>query len=234
MIELPLIFLGGLLGSAHCIGMCGGFALAVGSGAPTLASNVRRQLIYSSGRIFTYSFGGAAAGFGGWHLSSALPPLIHVQAVLAVVAGVLLIVQGLLAAGYFPRLSATTGAAPCLASRFFPPMLTGGGVKGVFVAGLFTGFLPCGLVYAYLALAVATGSLLWGLCVMALFGAGTVPIMVLTGSGGSLISLATRRHLFRAAAWCVVLTGVLSLSRGVMFFGHDATPGTPCPMCIDH
>ena len=53
MIELPLVFLGGLLGSAHCVGMCGGFALTIGLGARDVAANVCRQLVYTAGRIFT-------------------------------------------------------------------------------------------------------------------------------------------------------------------------------------
>src|SRR5690606_2384539 len=51
MIEWSLIFLGGLLGSAHCIGMCGGFAIAIGAGATRWSSNALRQVIYSLGRI---------------------------------------------------------------------------------------------------------------------------------------------------------------------------------------
>ena len=65
MIELPLVFLGGLLGSAHCVGMCGGFAVSIGIGSRGLASNLRRQLVYTAGRIFTYSFFGIVAGYAG-------------------------------------------------------------------------------------------------------------------------------------------------------------------------
>ncbi len=56
MIELPLVLLGGLLGSSHCIGMCGGFAISIGLGNRRLSSHVLRQLVYSSGRVFTYAF----------------------------------------------------------------------------------------------------------------------------------------------------------------------------------
>jgi sulfite exporter TauE/SafE len=48
MTELPLVLLGGLLGSAHCFGMCGGFAVGVGLGASGFAANLWRQLIYTA------------------------------------------------------------------------------------------------------------------------------------------------------------------------------------------
>ncbi len=79
-----------------------------------------------------------------------------------------------------------------------------------------TGLLPCGLVYGFLALACSTASLPRGAATMAAFGLGTVPLMVLTGTGASLVSMVTRRRLLRFAAWCVVLTGIVSLARGTM------------------
>ena len=91
MIELPLAFLGGLLGSSHCIGMCGSFAVSIGVGSERLRSNLKRQLIYSAGRIFTYSFLGAAAAFIGLQLTGRLSHLVRMQAVLSVVAGIALV-----------------------------------------------------------------------------------------------------------------------------------------------
>ena len=65
MNELPLILLGGVLGSSHCVGMCGGFALSIGATAPNVMQNLTRQLIYSAGRVFTYGFLGAAGRLRG-------------------------------------------------------------------------------------------------------------------------------------------------------------------------
>lgn len=61
--ELSLIFLSGLLGSAHCIGMCGGFALSIGVGSKSWKNNLARQTVYTLGRAFTYAFLGALVGF---------------------------------------------------------------------------------------------------------------------------------------------------------------------------
>jgi uncharacterized protein len=250
MIELPLVFLGGLLGSAHCVGMCGGFALLVGSGARGFGGNLTRQAVYSLGRIFTYSVFGATVGYAGLRLSVEAATLVNVQALLAIVAGILLVTQGLISAGVLRRamafslIPAAGGAAvvgpihssgpACLAGGMLGSFLRNGSPGYVFLAGMLTGFLPCGLVYAYLALAASTSDTFSGALTMAAFGAGTVPAMVLTGGGASLLSLAGRRRMLRMAAWCVVVVGLISLARGVGFLELPGRPAAAsCPMCAE-
>lgn len=231
MIEWPLIFLGGLLGSAHCIGMCGGFAMAIGAGAPSAAQNVSRQLLYSMGRVSTYATGGAFAGFGGMRLARALDGWGNVPAILAIVAGVLLIAQGIHATGLWRPRSVRLQHAVCLAGSMFKTLLTAPGWSGVFLAGVFTGFLPCGLVYAYLALATSAGDLTRGAAVMALFGLGTWPMMIVTGAGASLLGPKARRKLLFVAAWCVIATGVITVARGYGYLGVHAESAQGCPFC---
>lgn len=105
MIELPLIFLGGLLGSAHCIGMCGPLAISLSAAAPAGTSHLRRQLVFSLGRIFTYAFCGAVAGFGGAWASSPDRGFVLSQAWLAIFAGSLLFIMGLGTTGILPKLT---------------------------------------------------------------------------------------------------------------------------------
>jgi uncharacterized protein len=238
-----MIFAGGLLGSSHCVGMCGGFALALGSGVSSFRANIGRQLIYSLGRVFTYCVCGAAAGYVGIRLTNAFRPLADIQALLSIGAGAILIVLGLSAAGVFRALGITFARAfagsaavsapvSCLASTFFAAFLTRPRLLNIFLAGLLNGLLPCGLVYAFLALAASSGDLLTAATTMGLFGLGTVPAMILVGCGGQLLSLAARRHIFCMAAWCVVLTGVLTVVRG---FGFAHLPGMfdmpGCALC---
>jgi sulfite exporter TauE/SafE len=244
MIELPLIFLGGLLGSAHCVGMCGGFAVLIGGEARGIGGNLTRQVLYSLGRIFTYSVLGGGLGYAGLRLAATLPPVVRAQSMLALLAGALLIVAGLSAAGVVPRRlparwlrgtnhRASHAPAPaCLSAGLLGTFLRAPGWGHVFLAGVFTGFLPCGLVYGFLALACSTASLAGGAATMAAFGLGTVPLMVLTGASASLLSIVARRRLLRLAAWCVVVVGVVSLSRGVaaMSAADDAN-GPACPLC---
>lgn len=232
MFELPLIFLGGLLGSSHCLGMCGGFALSIGGRAAGMVDNLRRQAAYTAGRVFTYAFLGAVAGYVGFRAAAQSAVLVNVQAVFSVAAGCLLIVVGLRSAGLLPRRGvAASTAGFCPARTLFASFLTAPGLVNVFVAGVLTGFLPCGLVYAYLGLAVSSGSMLSGSAAMALFGLGTAPLMVLTGAGGGLLTLAARQRALWLAAWCVVVTGAITIGRGAVGLHDGNQNGPTCPFC---
>lgn len=235
MIELPLVFLGGLLGSAHCIGMCGGFALSIGIGSRGFTSNLGRQLIYTAGRIFTYSFFGVVAGYVGFCIAGRASLWINAQATLCVIAGALLAAQGLLALGFVPRRfrqKPIGGGTVCLAGSFVGPFLSSPRLSHVLLAGVFTGFLPCGLVYGYLALAASSMNIGEGLLTMSLFGAGTGPLMILAGAGGSLFSQSSRRNLLKISAVCVAVTGLISIVRGVLFLQLTPAPATVrCVFC---
>ena len=76
MIELPLVFVAGILGTAHCLGMCGPFALAIGAGASGWRGALGRQFAYTAGRVFTYGVLGAIAGYGGARLTQSLPAIV--------------------------------------------------------------------------------------------------------------------------------------------------------------
>lgn len=235
MIELPFVFVAGILGTAHCLGMCGPFVLTIGGSSPGWWTALGRQLSYSAGRIFTYSILGAAAGFCGERLSTLFPLLVNIPAMLAVAAGTLLVYQGLRGAGILPRSLWRSSTAPpttaCLAGGFLAQFLRQPGPTGVFLAGVFTGFLPCGLLFGMLSLATSTHSALLGAATMATFGLGTTPVMVLTGIGGRLMNLATRRWLYAGAAWCLIVTGIISVARGVSFLGTTRNPAASCPLC---
>ena len=267
MIEALVFIVTGLVGSAHCLGMCGPFALAIGGGSASLGDNFRRQLVYGSGRIFTYAVLGAFAGFAGWRLAQLAPSLVSVPAVLAILAGGLMIWQGVKAAGLLRlvrrtrepslagRVASASGATtsnprlegsellpivtteadqtpPCLASTMFGSLLAAPGLRGNFIAGLFTGLLPCGLVYAVLALAVTSRSLWMGAGMMALFGLGTLPAMTLAGTSASLLTLSARRRLVHFAAWCLIVAGAMCIARGAGFVSLPGwTTMSGCPMC---
>lgn len=233
MTTLPFVFLGGLLGSSHCVGMCGPLALALGANQSQLKTNLARQLVFSAGRIVTYGFGGAAAALGGWWLASRPLAVINVQATLAIVAGVALIVLGLTTAGILPTLSNRwLTATPCSAAKWLKTLLTGKSLASALVAGVFTGFIPCGLVYSFLAYAASTGDVVRGWLTMVVFGLGTVPLMVLTGSGGTALSLSTRTRVLKVAAWCVIVTGLVSVARGAAYIGwFSDTALAACPFC---
>lgn len=230
-----LIMVGGLLGSAHCVGMCGAFAALVGLNTGTLIANLRAQLIYSLGRIVSYTALGATAGFAGKRLLDTLPALVNVPAFLCLVAGIVLLREGLVAAGWWKTTVNGTSTTGCLLRPLFTTILKTPGLRNAFTAGIVTGFLPCGLVYAFVSLAASSGDMLLGARTMLAFGAGTVPLMVATGCGASLLTASIRQSLWRFAAWSVVLTGVLTIGRGAAFLQAASKPETAkCPFCSTH
>lgn len=237
MSNLPLVFLAGLLGSSHCVGMCGGFAVSIGAVGGRWRAILGRQLAYSGGRLMTYGFCGAMAGTFGRRISQVPSHWFNLQAIVAIVAGLLLIWQGLQSSGIlrFPQKSLTVSGGFCPAQTMLKTFLTAPHLTGVFVAGLTTGFLPCGLVYAHLALAGASGGMSSGLMTMLAFGLGTIPLMVMAGLGGRVLSFSSRRRLLICAAWCVIVTGVISTTRGALAaarsFHSDVMERTTCPFC---
>lgn len=231
MIELPMVFFAGMLGTAHCLGMCGPFAMMVGGTTRGWSAALLRQLAYTAGRVFTYGVLGAAAGYGGMRLAEVWPTAVNVPAVLAIVAGLFLVYQGLLAARLLPKRAIGATRIACVAGGFMGQFLRQPGATSIFVAGILNGLLPCGLLYGMLALATSTHSVVGGGVTMMVFGLGTAPAMIAAGLGGRLIGLATRQRLLSVAAWCLMLTGVLSIMRGASFFTTGERAVTNCPFC---
>ncbi len=231
--ELSLIFVSGVLGSAHCIGMCGGIAATMSLGTRSVTEALLRQGCWSLGRTLTYVFLGVMASAIGAKFLRSQGNAVWLQAVFAIVAGILLIVQGLHAAGWLSWRVRRHSEHPCVTRTVFSQFFKGGSSIGVFIAGLLTGFLPCGLVYSFLALAASSGSVAKGVLIMFSFGLGTIPVMLMTGTGLSMATIGLRRKLIRVAAISVVVTGLMTAARGMMFAMNqsDARDVQECPIC---
>ena len=172
------------------------------------------------------------AGFGGQRLAGLQISGMNATALLALAAGALLIYEGLITAGVWRRLRLfpARGVPACPSSGLLRSMLQQQSRLGVFLAGVATGFLPCGLVYAFLLIAARYGNLFLGALVMAVFGLGTMPLMVATGTTASLMPVRWRSRLFILAGWCVVLMGAISIYRGWAFLTVDDP--SACPFCV--
>lgn len=230
MNEWALAFFGGLIGSAHCVGMCGGFVVTLGVRGQGRWRGIYRQLVYAAGRVFTYSIAGVVAGFAGLYLKSLWPSAHYVPSVLALVAGVTLLYLGLESAGVMPRWRAANEGA-CFGPSLFSGLYGASRAKHLFLAGMVNGFLPCGLVYAYLGLAFSTADVSRGGLTMLCFGMGTVPALAALGAGASLFSCSARHKLMQCAAWCVVITGVICLYRGLAGLSAGPERTVDCPLC---
>lgn len=200
------LFATALIGSvAHCLPMCGPFVL-MQSSTRTGESLLRRLsgallLRYQAGRLITYvALGAAAGGAGGWIAGQGA--LRWPLALLLGLAALAFLAQ---AVGRVMPL-ATGGLA--VLSRPLADLVVPLAARspGGFRLGLLLGLLPCGFLYAALAAAAATGSMLGGVSAMAAFGAGTVPALV-------AVSLVGRAALGRWRPLAgPVLTGLLLLN----------------------
>jgi len=209
------IFGGALLGSAHCIGMCGGFAAAIGASKPNLRAVFPRQLIYTAGRIFTYAFLGALAGFAGLRLSQFESSLLNAQRVFSIIAGLVMLGVGISALGLIKKKRAGPSRIGKLFAPIFNHFLNGSANTAYFAAGIATGFLPCGLVYAFLALAIAAADVLDGMLIMTCFGLGTAPTMIAIGCGSTLLSATQRSRIFRVAGVMMLIMGSVTIYRAI-------------------
>lgn len=221
------LFLAGLAGGVtHCAGMCAPFVLAqagarAGRGAGgTLARLSGAALVpYHLGRFLGYSTLGALAG-GTAGLVTGLSGLRFLLAALLAAAALLMLAQAAkwLPAGWRLRLPAAPaflpGIGPALAARISPLLAAPEGLRGV-ALGLALSALPCGLLYAALAAAAATGSALAGAIAMAAFMLGTVPALVGVAAIGRLFLRRAGPGLQPAAAVLFALNGVVLAGMAV-------------------
>jgi sulfite exporter TauE/SafE len=234
VIEYPLIFLAGLAGSWHCVGMCGGFACALGSDPRGRTATLGRQLTYNLGRVTTYCFIGGLVGFlaAGLCTSGAdAPPTSGAQRILAIASGLLMVFIGLQFLGWFRRFAGPPGLGfgGAFLARSLRDLLRQPGPAAPLAFGVFNGFLPCPLVYAFAAQAAGSGGPLPGLLVMLTFGLGTFPAMLLMGGLGAwlgnagqvsrdrgILNFRWRQRGVAFAGAFIVLLGLITFARGVI------------------
>ena len=227
-----VIFAAGLAGSFHCIGMCGGFACALGRDPQGGGATVLRHLLYNTGRLTTYCFLGGLAGALGQIICTSqgvtVPllsgPLDGGQRILATVSGVLMIAMALQFFGLLNRVHhVAIGFGGNTLAASLRSLLTAHGRAPPLAFGVFNGFLPCPLVYAFAAQAASTAGALPGFLTMASFGLGTFPAMLLMGGVGRMLAPAWRQRGVWLAGSCILLLGLITLGRGVLpFAAHIA------------
>ena len=212
-LSLVTAFLAGLLGGAHCVGMCGGIVAAMS------LQGGRRQPVsfhlgYNAGRLASYVVAGALAGLVGSaaFLSDRLLP---VQTALFVLAQLVLILMGLYLAGLSRAVLWLERAGGALWQRLQPRfgrLLPITSFNGALTAGLLWGWLPCGLVYSVLVTALASGGTASGALLMLAFGLGTLPNLLAMGwAADRLRALAANRTVKLIAGLTVAGFGLWGL-----------------------
>jgi uncharacterized protein len=223
---------GGAAAFAHCLGMCGGFALHL-SHAQNRWETLGRQLLWQGGKTFTYIFLGAMAGFFGRWLSGAtfIP---RIQDGLTYAAGALLIFTGARMLNLLPwRRKASPGASadgaegilPSVFRRFLFEPTAGGALT----LGLATGFLPCPVVVGFLALSLQSGSVATGMATMTALGVGTAWSLLLLGMSGHMMNRRFRQWGTVAPGVILILLGLATTLRGTEMF-HRILGCPPSPV----
>lgn len=205
-------FIVGLVGSVHCIGMCGPIVIAL----PVFGENQLKILIgrvlYNLGRVVTYTTMGALFGLFGSRLV-----LFGLQQQMSIAFGAVIVLYV-----FTPRKIKNKIAEAFIyqtVTQFikshFAKMISKKSNSSLFVIGLLNGLLPCGFVYVGIAGSISTGSVLSGALYMALFGLGTFPIMLAAAAFGKVINLNIKKRINKLIPAFAVILALLFILRGL-------------------
>jgi len=193
-VDIAALFMLGLLGTGHCIGMCGPLVVAL----PGQVGRFSAHLAYHAGRLATYGLIGAlmgAAGHGLIRLASAMGEdpmqwVARAQAGITFLAGLFLLFFGLSRLGFAAEPRWLAVAMPERMPGWRRLMSRAAAQRShldLFLLGLILGGLPCGLSYAAFASALASANVPAGLIAALVFGLGTLPGLLAIGVGAAVL-----------------------------------------------
>jgi hypothetical protein len=217
VITITSAFIIGLLGGVHCIGMCGGIMNALCFAMPNQQQPKSRTslilVLYNLGRVFSYSLAGAMIGGLGMLLQG---PVGILGPGLRIFAGLMMIAMGLYLAGWWRGLVHLESLGNHVLWKHVQPvtnkLMPVTKAWQALLLGILWGWLPCGLVYSTLTLAGAIGQWQQSALIMASFGLGTVPVMLLTGAFANQFKTWIQKTAVRSiAALLVIAFGVWTM-----------------------
>ena len=206
------VFLGGLLmglmGSLHCVGMCGALALILPIKTATTAAKINGILTYNLGRVLTYTLLGTIFGIIGQGFS-----LAGWQQWASIAIGALMI---LFTIGTIrqPRIKIIEQLSAAVSKRI-GTLFSQPTYRSLLSIGILNGFLPCGLVYMSIATATALGTVWMGSLFMAAFGIGTIPAMFALSFSKNLVTPQFRLSLQKVLPIFTIVVGSLLMLRGM-------------------
>jgi hypothetical protein len=230
-VGIVVFFAIGLLGGAHCLGMCGpmvtAYADGFGEGTRISWREIRQHGLFNLGRTAGYAVVGASMGLLGrliYDAAAVASAADTVRAVAGVFAGLAIIAAGLgylrsgsaRAAGSLPVVGAAFSRASSLVAGRVQGWARGPGIVGL---GALHAALPCPLLYPAFLYAFAAGSPVVGATSLAALGLGTFPTLLAYGLAFGSLSAGRRAGLHRALGVLFVLMGYLPLSHGLMLLG---------------
>jgi sulfite exporter TauE/SafE len=225
---ITIAFLGSF---GHCIGMCGGIVLAYSTikiePKSSKVSQSTAHLLYSFGRVFTYSILGAIFGaLGGVATFSNTA-----NGVLLIIAGIAMVLAGLSLMGkikFLTLIEHSFSSSPYY-KNLFKKVLNSKSNFSFFVLGMLNGLLPCGFVYFFAITAASTASPFYGALVMAIFGLSTIPAMFSLGFLASLSSATNFRNMMMSlSSFAVIIYGIYTLYSGYDYIARAEKTLTEC------
>ncbi|MBC3847185.1 sulfite exporter TauE/SafE family protein [Winogradskyella echinorum] len=214
----------GLLGSLHCVGMCGPIAFMLPVDRSNSFKKVSQIGIYHFGRLLAYSLIGLVFGLVGKSLY-----IFGIQQQLSIAIGIIMIVLVLIPYKTLGKynLSKPLNKLISKVKSNLGKALKKKTADTFLTIGFLNGFLPCGLVYMAVLGAIATGSLVEGSLYMVLFGMGTIPLMTSAIYLGKFLNSTVKQRIQKAIPVFVVIIGVLFILRGL---GLGIPYISPAPM----
>ena len=205
-------FLLGLMGSLHCVGMCGPIAFMLPLDRSDRLKMSFQVMVYHLGRMAAYALLGLAFGFFGKGLN-----VFGAQQYLSIGMGILMILAIVIPQNKLNtyRISKPIYGIISKIKSQLGTLLKKRTADTFVTIGFLNGFLPCGLVYVALFASVAMASPLEGSLYMILFGLGTVPLMTSAAFLGKLLKTPARKRIRQLIPIFVVLVGVLFILRGL-------------------
>jgi sulfite exporter TauE/SafE len=210
MLWSALIF--GLLGSFHCVGMCGPIAFMLPVDRTNSTKKVFQIFTYHFGRILAYSLIGLFFGLVGKSLY-----IFGLQQQLSIAIGVLMIVVVLIPTKTFNKYNFSKPVYKLISKvkSSLGQALKKKTADTFLTIGFLNGFLPCGLVYMAVFASLAMDGALMGSLYMALFGIGTIPLMTSAIYLGKFLNTRVKQRIQKAIPIFVVVIGLLFILRGM-------------------
>lgn len=225
---ISIAFLGSF---GHCIGMCGGIVLAYSTikiePASSKVSQTTAHLLYSFGRVFTYSILGAVFGA----LGSVVTFTNTANGTLLIIAGIAMVLAGLSLMGKikFLTLIEHSFSSSEIYKSTFKRILNSKSNLSFFILGMLNGLLPCGFVYFFAITAASTASPFYGALVMALFGISTIPAIFSLGFLTSLSRATSFRNMMMSlSSFAVILYGSYTIYNGYDYIDRAEKTLTEC------
>jgi sulfite exporter TauE/SafE len=205
-------FIIGLVGSLHCIGMCGPIVVALPVKGFSTFRLIITRLLYNIGRVITYSFLGLLFGILGKNLN-----ILGLQQITSIVFGAIMILVVITPSKIKNSISrvSVVSSANGLLKKGFSKLISKQSAESFFLIGILNGFLPCGFVYVGIAGALVTGSLMNAVIYMFLFGLGTIPVMFLTSMFPAILGEKKRVKIRKWIPVLLFILGAVFILRGL-------------------